>query len=285
MKTILLPTDFGKHSEKAMDFAIQIARKADAKIIVTHSFYIPTMDVNIPANMLREVYDEEKENTEKELIKYSRQISSNISESGEPLKAEYIAEQNFATDEILKLVREKKVDMVIMGTGGEDHLFGILGSTTLEVLNKVNCPVLVVHAESRFRDFEKIYFALENTKEDLLRIKHLIPLARLFRSKISLLHIERFPEEINELRDRWENKEDSEILLSGIREEYNFPDIKFRYEISDNTFEKIDAVLEDQKPDLMVLVRQERNWFEKFFHKSVIRYLVRSTDTPLLVIH
>lgn len=285
MKTILLPTDFGKHSEKALDFAIYLAQKSNAKIIVAHSFFVATMDAYVPPNMLQDIYEEEKKSSEKALSNYCQRISSNRSVDGKRLDAEYVAEQNIPSSEILELVKEKNIDLVVMGTEGEDQLFGFLGSTTLDVLNKAKCPVLVVHEHSSLKDFHKIYFAVEDMKEDFLKIKHVVPLARLFNAEISILHIDRFPEEINALREMYEQKEESEILLSGIKEQYNYPSIKFHYDVADNTFKKMDEVLEKNGPDLMVLVHQKRNWVSAFFHRSVISYLVRSTNTPLLIIH
>lgn len=285
MKTILLPTDFGKHSEKALEFAIQIARKSNAKIIVAHSFFISTMDVYVPVDTLQDIYEEEREDSEKELISYCQKIALNRSESGDMLQAEFVTEQNLPASEILHLIKEKKIDLVVMGTEGEDHLLGFLGSTTLEVLNKAKCPVLVVHEQSTFKEFHNIYFAIQEMKEDLLKIRQLIPLAGFFNGEISILHIDRFPEEMNTLRKMWKEKEESEIFLDGIKKRYNYPTIKFHFDISDNTFKKMDEVLEKDSPDLMVLVHKKRNWFENIFHKSVIKYLVKNTNTPLLIIH
>ena len=40
MKTILVPTDFSKNAENALLYAINLAKRMSAKIILLHSFHV-----------------------------------------------------------------------------------------------------------------------------------------------------------------------------------------------------------------------------------------------------
>lgn len=285
MKTILLPTDFGKHSEKAMEFAIRIAKRSNAKIIITHSFLVSTMDSYVPSDMLHEIYEEEQENTQMALMEYCQKISLNMSDNGFPIQTEIIIKQNLPAFEILHLAEEKNADLVIMGTEGKDQLFGLLGSTTLEVLSSITCPLLVVHENSTVTDFDKIYFALQDMKEGLRSIAQAIPFARMFNGEIFVFHVDRFQDDIKSIKYTWEQKEAYEVLLKGIKAQYSFPKISLHYDVSENIYEKMDEVIKNNRPDIIVLTHTRKNWLENIFHKSVIQYLVKNTSTPLLIVH
>src|SRR5688572_27742523 len=110
MQTILLPTDFLKHSEKAKEFAIEIAKLSNAKIIVTHAYHLPMFDVNIPRSAMEELCEEEKESAEQNLQKICTSISKHRTLSGEKINNKCIAELNLPLTEISQLSKKYTTD-------------------------------------------------------------------------------------------------------------------------------------------------------------------------------
>lgn len=285
MRTILLPTDFKEHSNKALEFAIRIAQKTNSKIIVTHSFFIPIMDIYMPPEAYQETYDEVKTTTENQLASYCQRISRHTYDNGMAIVNEQIAEYDLAVPEILKIIREKEIDLVIMGTECDDHTLGLIGSNVLEILNKAACPLLIVHEDTVYNDIKQIYIGLEDVAEELPKITQVIPMARAFEAEVTLFHIDKLPLAIDDLSDLWESRKYYEYLLDDIKKDYEYANINFQYNLSDETFEKIEDVLAKHLPDLLVLIYQKRNWLERLFHRSVIKELLRKKRTPMLVIH
>ncbi len=286
MKNILLPTDFKKHSEKAMEFAINIAKRANAKIIVTNCFFVPNVDINIPVDILEDLYLSQRIASEKALMQWCQEISSHKNSLGEPIQTEFIADQNIPSSEILKLVDEKKISLIVMGVENKKHLLNLLGSTVLHVSSTAHCPVLLVHEKSEYSYFNKVFFAVEDVKEDLIKIKQIIPLTQPYDSEISVLHIDPLPKNTDALEAMLFQKSQYDNLLNRISKKHIlYPNIQFHYNISDETFKKMNHILRTEEPDLLVLIHKDRPFVKSIFHKSVIKEIIKNTDTPLLIIH
>lgn len=286
MRTILLPTDFKKHSEKAMSFAINIAKRANAKIIVTNCFFIPNVDINIPVDILEDLYLSQRKASEKALTQWCQEISSYKNSLGESIQTEFIADQNIPSAKILALIDEKEISLIVMGVENKKHLLNLLGSTALDVSSKAHCPVLLVHEKSEYSYFNKVFFAIENVKEDLIKIKQMIPFLRPYDSEISVLHIDPLPKNTDALEAMLCQKSEYDSLLNRIMKKYRYyPNVHFHYNVSDETFKKMDLILRTEKPDLLVLIYKERPFTKSIFHKSVIKEIIKKKDTPLLIIH
>ncbi|MBC7451236.1 MAG: universal stress protein [Cytophagales bacterium] len=286
MKTILLPTDFAMHSEKAMEFAIQIAAQANARVIVMHSFVLYGTDAYVPSDMMTDMYQEEKEHSEKALMAYCQKISLQKSRNGQSIQTEYISRQNFAASEILSIIPEKNIDLIIMGVEHASQVSEILGSITMEVVHKAKCPVLFVQESSRLRPFKEIYAALEDVKQDLPAIFPVIYLAKLFHAALTVVHVNEQPADMADLRKNLRSKEAYELLLNTLKEQYDYPNMTLNCCASEESIAlKIDELLIHNNPDMLVLVFKKRKWFDALFHKSVIRHLLSHADIPLLIIH
>ena len=65
MRAILVPIDFSDNSQKALEFAQEIAEHYDAGISLVHAFHAPVVDPNLPAESLMALAEQtEKINTE-----------------------------------------------------------------------------------------------------------------------------------------------------------------------------------------------------------------------------
>jgi len=285
MKTILLPTDFKKHSETAMQFAIKIAQQTGAEIIITHAYLIPSMDIPLPTYMTSNILEEQQAAVENELGYYKETISKYFYTNGDPIQSKSLAEQDLPASEIVHLIKDKNIELVVMGLEDENHLFKFLTSTAVQVLNNIHCPLLLVHEQSKVTDFKNICFALENIHEDLPKIGQLLPLAKVFNADVSLYHIDKSPEGIDDLTNLWEQRRHHDFLLHEIKQQYNYPNISFRYNLSDEIFDTMDGIVQQSHPDVLALVHKKRNWVQLVFHKSVIRHMIKNANTPLFIIH
>jgi nucleotide-binding universal stress UspA family protein len=285
MRTILLPIDFSSHSGMALKFAIEIAKKSNARIIVANAYQIPVFDFRISPYMVEEVCEEEKNLSEQQLQKICDKIADLKTDNGNPLSCKFIAEYNSPLAEISKLIKSESPDLIVMGTkaGNKDLLS--FGSTTMDVLDRFEVPVLVVKENTPINAFGKIYCAVENLKEDLSALTQLIPLARSFNSEITILHAERYPESIPELDSLKDILSDAQTITRKIRGRFGYSKIDFEFTIWGDTFEKLIKKLTDSKNDLIVLQKQQREWYEALFHKSVIKSLIHESELPLLILH
>ncbi len=138
IRKIMVPTDFTVYSDHAIEYAIMVARKFEAKILLIHVIepfaYSVTDTVQIIDHYtaLKTVAKPILENLQKRLLKKGLKVDS-ILLDGNP----YL--------EIVKKTREAGVDLIIMGTHGRTGIEHILmGSVAERVVRLAPCPVLTV---------------------------------------------------------------------------------------------------------------------------------------------
>jgi hypothetical protein len=132
---ILVALDGSKHSEKALDQAISMARQCNSRL-----FAISVIDMFVESLALapaleekmaketRELLDRAKAKVEKEHIPCETIVRT----GGHPHK--YIVEE----------ARAKEIDLIVMGTHGRTGLKSVLmGSVTERVIGHAPCAVLV----------------------------------------------------------------------------------------------------------------------------------------------
>jgi len=149
---ILVPLDGSKHSSKALETAIQIAKKFGGKITLINVFSVATPVVMPEPTTLTSPAVPIMTPTElSEVAEAARKTASNILAEGEQrIKAEDVqfeslVREGHTVQEILRAAREGEFDLIVMGARGISKIKEILlGSVSDGVIRNSPCPVLVV---------------------------------------------------------------------------------------------------------------------------------------------
>jgi nucleotide-binding universal stress UspA family protein len=143
IRSILLPTDFSECANYALSYAASFARQANASIICVHVIepVVPTVGYTGMAEPLpmADLSDQLEDSAERELPK--------IAECDEcaGLKVEEVVAHGDAASEIVRVARERGVDLIVISSHGRTGLGRMLfGSTAESVVRHAPCPVLVV---------------------------------------------------------------------------------------------------------------------------------------------
>ncbi len=140
-KTILFANDFAETSEEVFDYALTMAKKYDAKLLIVHvinepvdlrGFYVPHISFE---NLEKEI----AEGAEKMMEKFCRTKVKDFT------NYETFILSGIPYEEIMKKADETKASLIIMGTHGRrglDHM--LFGSTAERVVRGAGCPVLTV---------------------------------------------------------------------------------------------------------------------------------------------
>lgn len=145
IESILVPTDFGAEATAALDHAIALAKKLDAKIDVIHVWsHMPHpvggIALEIAGEPPRDVNKITQHNAEeelKELLRRHQDKSDRIDES-------YLLEGD-AAETIVAVANKGKYDLITMGTRGRSGITrAVTGSVAEKVLRHARCPVLMV---------------------------------------------------------------------------------------------------------------------------------------------
>lgn len=142
-KTILVPTDFSEYSDKALQEAIDIAQKFNAKIYLLHVIELVihcTVDYCLDPQTITQV--------ENESIQASKKmIQDQINKVGEAKIVQIIPDirKGAPYEEILKAQEEKMIDLIVIASHGQTGVKRFLvGSVAEKVLRHSKGPVLLV---------------------------------------------------------------------------------------------------------------------------------------------
>ncbi len=189
MKTILVPTDFSEQAHVALDLASGIAQKNSATVQLLSVVEAPQGtsfsamgEVTAPDGMdsmfFAQLLKRQRERLEK-LVKDDKY--QDISLEGE-------VDIGNPFENISKMIADRDVDLVVMGTQGSSGMEEILvGSNTEKVVRRAKCPVLTVKEAVDASSIKDIVFAtnLRHTEEKLM--KELLRLQKLFDAKLHIL--------------------------------------------------------------------------------------------------
>ncbi len=143
---ILVPTDGSKTAEKAVGYAIDLAKQLNASVIILSVIdnralvaqAIPAFDT--PVNVTETVDDYLRE-AAKEI---AAEVEKLCDKSG--VRSETVISRGHPVDEITKEAKKLKADLIVIGSHGRSALAAaVLGSIAYGVVhNETKVPVLIV---------------------------------------------------------------------------------------------------------------------------------------------
>lgn len=143
LRNILVPTDFSKFSDKAVEIALFLAEKYDANITLLHTVLLFQEDVNDEAAMA--AYAAAVKAREAEIQKQLDRHAEHAGARGVTIESKLLRDFS-AADAILGYIAENNPDLVVMGTHGYSGLKKwIYGSVAEKVVRLSPVPVLTTH--------------------------------------------------------------------------------------------------------------------------------------------
>ncbi len=275
MKTILVPTDFSDNADNALYYAIDLAKKENAKIILLHAFLINYSNPVIPMDFILEenkrALDESNNKLKDQALK--------ISYAGK-MEYEYISIEDTPIDAILNSIIEYKVDIVIMGTKGEsDFISSIFGSVAAKIIEKATCPVLAIPAEASFKEIKKITFATAYNHSDIYAIKKVVEIARLFNAQVDILHFS------IKSHSQTEEKELMKTFMDDVNRKIQYSNLSFQLLEGENIEEALEEYIDNDSTNILVMSTHHRGFFDKLFGNSITKHMAYHTSVPLMAFH
>jgi len=275
MKTILVPTDFSKSAENALYYAIELAKKNHAKIILLHASHINATDYIIPMDILKN--EHEKEDVKNDLLAKKELIK--IEHAGN-IECEYIDTDQEVINGIVKTIDEKKIDMVIMGTKGSQNILNeLFGSNTSKLIQRSNVPVIAVPENYTSREIKKITYATAFYSTDVKAIKRIVEIAKLYHAQVNILHV------ISDDMNYATEKDQFRNFMNEVNQKINYQNISFQIIQGKNVTDGIENYIKTNDTNIMVMSTQQRNFFERLFQKSNTKKVALNSEIPLMAIH
>ncbi|MCW3083852.1 MAG: hypothetical protein JWP12_1218 [Bacteroidetes bacterium] len=273
MKTILAPTDFSTSADNAIDYAAEIAKATNAKLVLFHVYNIPIVPAEAPIAMPTE---EIEKDAMAELQKIKQRLDM---KHGEQLSVRCECELGFPVEEINSFAKTCNADLIVMGMEGTGALTEkLIGSITTALIKKANCPVLAIDEHVQFTSIGKIAFASDyNQTNNKLVLAPLKEFAELFKSHIYILNVVPEGEEIPSIDKAVEGIK-LEHLLEGTDHSFHFKNNK-------NIVDGINQFVEEQKINMVAIIPRKHQLFQNLFQESTTKRMAFHTKIPLLALH
>ncbi len=276
IKTILVPTDFSEAANNAFIYAANLAWSLQAQLVVMNVYYTaPVVEGMIPPGFSESVKKEKIRLAEEKFLTYRQDLSRLL---GDEISCEYRVEEGYAPDEILEVSRSQKVDLIVMGTLGQESMSQkILGSVTARVIEQAGCPVMAVPRSTQYEPIRHILFASTLEESDRVVVDELLNYADIFGASISCVHIHT-PDESPEKKDlgMW-----NDLYASEVEQR------KIHFEVVNNTdiVRGLHHYVVTHKADVVTLLTHRRKDKLDEWQTGLTRAYSLETDVPLLAFH
>ncbi len=290
-KRILVATDFSECSRVALDICISASKCMKTKLYVLHTIekllhdytYLLSMDTHLT---MKQKLEEEAMNKIKTMLPEELLGSEDIVpivRFGKPFL------------EIIKVAKEKDVDLMAIGTHGRagvDRV--ILGSVAERVVRKAGCSVMVVRSR-KYVGFKRIIVPIDFSDCSRKALEYAAATARAHNSKLTILHV--YEESFIEPYVRAANtEEEAQEIVRGIEQvnESKYDDFLKKIDLSGVEYDKLlrkgipsNEIVEtarEQKAQLIVVGTHGRSGIKHMLIGSDAEEVVRNAPCDIVVV-
>lgn len=280
IKKILIPTDFSINSWNALTYSLNLFKEDECTFYLLNAFQIydfPT-DTLLEPKPGEDSYEKEKQKSEIGLENLLEEI--NMRNDAAKHHFETISTYNLVPDAVRAIVKEKEIELIIMGTKGESNPENTLyGSNAVQVIEKVqNCPVLVLPGNLNFEEKlnDEIVFATNfKTQYNHDELSSLVYIAKRSKAAIRVLYIQ----EADKLSPEQENNKG---VLSN-----HLADVEHSFHTLTNikVAAGIHSFIQSRGSGMLVVVNKKHGFFSSIFSKSLVKEIGYKPEVPVLVLH
>jgi nucleotide-binding universal stress UspA family protein len=195
---VLYATDFSRQSAAALPYALSVARKYGAKFFCVHVVNPGPLPAGFPAHSWHAVVAQ--------AIREARVSMEALEGRWNDVPHEALVCCGDAWTELSKVVREEKIDLIVVGTHGRAGLRkAVLGSVAEKVFRHSSCPVLTVGPKvsgeaDRIVELHSILYPTDLSAESRAALPYAVSLAREHGARLYVLHVLQGPSDVDEER-------------------------------------------------------------------------------------
>lgn len=188
LKNILFTTDFSDYAERALPYAVGLARHYGAAVYVAHAIP-PEPRRPLPLEPLPPELDE---------LRFHAAHAMDAFVRSAPLagiRYEVVLARGETETVFEEMVKKHEIDLVVIATHGRAGLKKLLlGSVAEEIFRSVHCPVLTVgpdvkHNEIAGGRLQQVLYACDFTAASLHALPHALALAANYGARLSCVHV------------------------------------------------------------------------------------------------
>lgn len=285
MNSILIPIEFADNNEKVVIYGANLARDLNLSLLLVHVIDVQVAGPDIPQagtgygytpQVSAEVLKQREEAAGEMLNRYVKHINSYVI-NPPPVYEEILHGTNI--DQIVSRSNMDDVEMVLVKED-EDHS-ALIGSIDEKVASNAGCPVWIIPPDTEYRPLKQIVYATDYNHEDIETLKRLSHIAARHDSHITSVHViddKNFDEQIRQ--EGFEETISEKVGYQGI----SVTSIPNGSDV-DGLVENLHEFAHANQANVIVILKENRSFFEKLFDKSATKKLIKTTNLPVLVYH
>lgn len=265
-KTILVGIDYSKSSENALHYALLLAERVKASVLLLHVFEFPIVHTNSGMYMV-----DYKEIKKRDLTKLEK-----LKEKAVKLFPAAVIDTMNTTDRIQDVIKDlsqkKKIDMVVLGLETKSAISKFMhGSTGINIASKIDCPVIIV--PEKYKEHELVHAMITVDNREHIK-KRVVDKASRFSKSLKLntqlVHI-KTDDEFLQIYERNPKKEN---------EKWNIRTQEAK------TFDKgVADYVKNNKADMVIIFSQSHSAFYKLFNETNTAKIAFQSKVPVVSIH
>lgn len=272
MKKIIVPVDFSKYSEFALETAAALAKQHNSELIVMHM-------LEMSESFISATSTERNEENAFMMMVTNKKFNAFLDQSYlKDITVTPLIRYHKVLKEVAEVANEVRADLIVMGSRGHSDHDGIFtGSNTEKVVRYSNTPVLVVKSKPTNVSFETVVLASDFSEESVTAVKGAQELLRELAKKTTLLHVNT-PNLGFLSTDEIDTKISNFLKLANLKDS----DVTIA-RISDHNVE--DGVLsyaKRHKADAVAMITHGRKGLSHFFGGSISEDVVNHSKLPVI---
>lgn len=277
MKKIVVPTDFSAYANKALTYAVELARKLHARVALVHACDLLDEEFTGHRSLIKD-YNRERI----EELKGKLQDTKELIQKSEGFTVDTQLYEGPIVTSILQAAGDNGAEAIVMGTMGQSGLRRrLLGSKAAGVINKSTIPVLTVPHDYELRELKNIFIAVEELRDPEI-LQPVYDLAQAFGARV---HAVVFTEQDAEAAEVLTHTRSTHLIEQRLKR--TFPTIHSdAMQISgDNLIDALLRLTVEKDIDLLAMITHKRGPLEGLLNSSLTQKLSYRSTVPLLALH
>jgi len=279
-KLILCPTDFSEPATLALYYGKHLATCFGARLTVLYAdpFSPPPYFTSGQVEDLAKTIERFKGAAYEYLTRY---VSEHM---GGPGEVEKIVVENQTVPAILLTAKDKKADMIVMGTHGRSGINRLmLGSVTEKVLHETDRPVLTVRgkkgiAEPSNVSIRQILCPINYTEVALKALEHAVGISKCFDAELLVLHV--IESHSTDVKEEEEHGRLCAWIPDGVRSRCSLREVVRRGDAAEQIIEAASSA----GCDMIVLGAQHKQFHDTTVLGTTTLRVTRHAPCPVLTV-
>jgi nucleotide-binding universal stress UspA family protein len=276
MKTILVLTDFSINANYVAHYALELAQKIEANLLVCNIYEVPAGEETTDRNSWP--FRACEENSIADLGELVARLKTSLDkkEAGETFRPdiEQCSQEGLVDIKLNDIASKHDILLAIISEHNRDNFNGFFGRNhAWDIIDNAVFPVLVVPYQVRFKPFKHIAFATLMNDTDIKVLEFLSGLAKYSDSRILITNVR-----TEEKMARLDNK-----LVNQVSSRIKYPKLTYCNIKGDDVADALITMCENVNIDLIAIVHRRRSFLQEVLGESVTRKMMDHPDRPLLI--